>query len=134
MDNIFCQRSIKFLTFSIFSLYHHGHLSKFLISERNKNSDQKIVSEKTIYTESQGIAMKYNATVLAILIGVCSLSIVGASYAQNNTVTNATSNNMTESASEFDDNNTQIIENDTNIGNTNNTLLDSTATNEKESN
>ena len=109
-------------------------MSKFLISERNKNSDQKIVSEKTIYTDSQGNTMKYNATVLAILVGLGSLSIVGASYAQNNTLTNATSNNMTETASEFDDNNTQIIVNDTNIGNPNNTVLDSTGVNEKESN
>ena len=41
---------------------------------------------------------------------------------------------MTETASEFDDNNTQIIVNDTNIGNPNNTVLDSTGANEKESN
>jgi hypothetical protein len=130
----FCQRSIKLSLIYLFSIYHHGHLIKFLISERNKNSDQKMVSEKTIYTDSQGNTMKYNATVLAILVGLGSLSIVGASYAQNNTLTNATSNNMTETASEFDDNNTQIIVNDTNIGNPNNTVLDSTGVNEKESN
>jgi hypothetical protein len=130
----FCQRSIKLSLIYLFSIYHHGHLIKFLISESNKNSDQKIVSEKTIYTDSQGNTMKYNATVLAILVGLGSLSIVGASYAQNNTLTNATSNNMTETASEFDDNNTQIIVNDTNIGNPNNTVLDSTGVNEKESN
>ena len=41
---------------------------------------------------------------------------------------------MTETASEFDDNNTQIIVNDTNIGNPNNTVPDSTDVNEKESN
>jgi len=78
--------------------------------------------------------MKDKAIVLAILVAVGSLSIVGASYAQNDTMTNATGNNMTETASEFNDNNTQIIENDTNIGNTNNTLADSTATNEAQSN
>ena len=78
--------------------------------------------------------MKDKAIVLAILVAVGSLSIVGASYAQNDTMTNATSNNLTETASEFDDNNTQIIENDTDIGNTNNTVLDSTATNEAQSN
>jgi hypothetical protein len=93
-----------------------------------------IVLEKTKYTMTQRYTMKYKAIVLAILVAFGSLSILGASYAQNDSMANTTNNNMTETASEFDDNNTQIIENDTSIGNTNNTVLDSTATNENQSN
>jgi hypothetical protein len=39
---------------------------------------------------------------------------------------------MTETASEFDDENTQILENDTDIGNPNNTLVHSTDVNIEE--
>ena len=84
-----------------------------------------IVLEKTKYTMTQRYTMKYKAIVLAILVAFGSLSIVGESYAQNDTMANTTSNNMTETASEFDDQNTQIIESDTDIGNPNNTLIGS---------
>ena len=62
--------------------------------------------------------------------------IVNEGYAQS--ITNGNPSNMTtETAAEFEEiegNNTMILENDTNIGNTNNSLFNSLERNQEESN
>ena len=74
---------------------------------------------------------------LGISFAMITPSVMGQSYMNQGANNTSAQNNMStpETAASLEiGNDTQILENDTSIGNPNNTLLDSMATNENQSN